>query len=85
MKASTLSQASIYQDECYEIIDMSQIMPKKGDVVANSLTMLLTACRRAYALTCATSAARATGHAEGLLQAAVFKGRCLIHNANSTQ
>jgi hypothetical protein len=29
MKASTLSQASIYQDERYEIIDMSHIMPNK--------------------------------------------------------
>lgn len=30
MKASTLSQAPIYQDECYEIIDISHIMPKKS-------------------------------------------------------
>jgi hypothetical protein len=42
MKASTLSQASIYQDECYEIIDMSHIMPNKcvGEALLVTITGL---------------------------------------------
>ena len=43
MKASTLSQASIYQDECYEIIDMSHIMPNKcvGEALLVTISGLL--------------------------------------------
>ena len=86
MKASALSQASIYQDERYEIIDMSEIMAKKcpgGMPSVNALRMSICQCRTSRSHGSArTAMTRSKRLRQGTFQTGLSSGKRLVHNAN---